>query len=572
MNMDSTSNQIIQLSEAEEIIDKHSGWINLREEKLGKELLTIALRNECTTVNKVLDELGTLNRDDVSLTMIKAASDSDLRTIANTPEGSKLLSRAYDELSSGHYSEKERAETTRIVQAKKAGTTEKSYREQVKEAVILPFRLPGLTVYHDAPISAKRMPGGKIWVYFPSRVAKSKVFADEVASIKDNQLFRIFTAGVELDENEIIGIKMYDLGGVIHYRPALYLIQLSNETVTTAFKKMAEAGAIGLTLGVGLVAGAGVKGASIGARVLLWADRVGTAVSIVNTVFQEHKGWIIQRFGKKGEDFLKYLNYVDSAFAIFGAGKTVVEFGKLIYDLKSSYGKLQRAIDDIEDLDASELEIVSDLESKAERVLKSFDTAKDLRRAAKIKKRTATAPTTPSAPEAAPVQVGRTPPKVSKRKRAAYRKEIAKKGPAKIEKHHLIPQELTKKKNRTKLVDPSVSDSITYGHIARRLKELNIDIDRHIVGITRKLHSKKGIHKGLGGGIWNQRMLRWFARNPNFTKRELMKQIRKLAKKLEIPMSARDMRKYGRKDLKPKTIERRARKKRQSKMERREEE
>jgi hypothetical protein len=114
-----------------------------------------------------------------------------------------------------------------------------------------PFRLPGLTVLNDAPIMAERRARGRVWVRMPVRVLGTQRFRPETSTLPT----QVFISGIELPETEIIGVRMYDLGGELHVRPALYLVQLSNETDTRALEAMGEAAGIGLTLGTGALAG-----------------------------------------------------------------------------------------------------------------------------------------------------------------------------------------------------------------------------------------------------------------------------------------------------------------------------
>jgi hypothetical protein len=135
---------------------------------------------------------------------------------------------------------------------------------------------------------------------------------------------------------------MYDLGGALVYRPALFLLELSNETTTTVLSKLAEAVGIGLTLGAGSLVGLGVE-ATMAARVLLWADRAAFVLGTLTSVVKEHRGEILAHFGDTGRAFLQYVDYVQSATAIYGFARVALSLGHLVSGLRTAYGNLRSA-------------------------------------------------------------------------------------------------------------------------------------------------------------------------------------------------------------------------------------
>ena len=87
--------------------------------------------------------------------------------------------------------------------------------------------------------------------------------------------------------------------------------------------------------------------------------------------------------------------------------------------------------------------------------------------------------------------------------------------------HHLIPQEMLKNKcfvNRLKAVG---------------VKDPRDFIDRQIADITNALHSD--IHTDG----WNKDFKSWFCKNPNFSKLDLQRQMKKMMKEYNVPKSAR---------------------------------
>ena len=105
--------------------------------------------------------------------------------------------------------------------------------------------------------------------------------------------------------------------------------------------------------------------------------------------------------------------------------------------------------------------------------------------------------------------------------------------PSTINRHHLIPQEM--------LRNPEFMNQLKNIGI----KDPNKFVHRQVADITETLH--KQIHKGAGGGKWNMEFKEWFENNPNFSKKDLQIQIRKMIHDYKIPRSSRNFaRKYGR--------------------------
>jgi hypothetical protein len=185
-------------------------------------------------------------------------------------------------------------------------------------------------VLDDAPIFAERRSEGRIWVKLPTHVLGTSTFREETATLP----VETFADGIELPENEIVGVKMYDLGGEIVYRPALILVQLSNEATTTQLAKIAEIAGIGLKAGAGALLSLGVE-ASMTARVLLWADRAAFLVGTMSSAIKEHRGEIRKHYGHAGARFIRCVDYLQSATAIYGFARVALTMGKLINGLRT---------------------------------------------------------------------------------------------------------------------------------------------------------------------------------------------------------------------------------------------
>ena len=350
----------LQRSAASDLVDARSGLVDLDEEGLGTDLLAQARAGRYGLVVETLDELGSLNRDDVAYELCAAATDADVQAFVATDPGRRMVDRMFDELTSGSVAEDEQHQADRLLRAKTATISPEAFLQGMQTAKVFPCRLPGFTVLDDAPIMAERRGGGRVWVKLPTRVLGTDMFRAETATLPVD----VFIGGVELPENEIVGVRMYDLGGEVVYRPALVLVQLSNEATTTVLTKIAEIVGIGLTLGTGELVALGVE-ASMAARVLLWADRAAFALGTIASVVNEHRGEIIAAYGDTGRNFLRYVDFVQSATAIYGFARLALSMGRLVVGLRAAARELRAASASVEGGPGVALQVADEAEAVA---------------------------------------------------------------------------------------------------------------------------------------------------------------------------------------------------------------
>jgi hypothetical protein len=359
----------VQRSAGSDLIDEHTSWGNLAEDDLGRTLLARAVRGDHQLVQATLGELASRNRDDVSLEFVVAATNDQLVAIAASDTGRRLLDRMYDELTEGNLGDDEQRQADRILRVKSQRADPAQAQQQMLSGKVFPFRQGGITVLHDAPIIAERRDRGQIWVKQPARVFGTSLFRDETSTLPT----AVFVGGALLPEDEIVGVKFYDLGGEVVYRPALFLVQVSNQNNTATLTKMAEIAGIGLTLGTGTLAGLGIK-AGLTTRVLLWADRTAFVLGMMTTIINEHRGEIIERFADSGRQFLRYVDIVHSATAMYGFARLAISMGQIIIGLRTSYGKWCAAVDSLEDaLDDGERRVIQQISQHTEEVLENAD-------------------------------------------------------------------------------------------------------------------------------------------------------------------------------------------------------
>jgi hypothetical protein len=368
----------VQRSPADDLIDDKTSWGNLDEEALGFHLLYRALSGQHAFVQEVFDDLGTMNRDDVALELTSAATVQQLATLAGSETGRRLLDRLYDELTGGHLAGDEKEQAERILAVKGQAIDPAQAEKQMLTGKVFPFRQGGITVWDDAPIMAERRDKGRIWVKQPTRVLHTDMFKDEIRTLPHD----VFIGGFELPENEVIGVKLYDLGGPTVYRPALFLIEIANQNETATLTKIAEIAGIGLTLGTGALAGLGVE-AGMMARVLLWADRAAFVLGTVAMVINEHRGEIIERYGDAGLEFLHYVDLVQSATAIYGFARLALAMGQILNGFRAKYANWRATVRQVQaDLDEQERLLAKQLAAQTDEVLENADNIKKSQTAA----------------------------------------------------------------------------------------------------------------------------------------------------------------------------------------------
>lgn len=361
----------VQRTVASDLIDSYTEWQMLDEHGLGIHLLSRARLGDHNLVQQTLDTLRSTDRDDVSYEFCLAATPADLGNLILSPEGRALIDRLFDELTTGSVAAEEQEQADRLLLAKSSLVTPEDFGKAEQTAKVFPYRLSGLTVLHDAPLFAERRPSGRIWVNMPVRVLGASLFREETRTLPTET----FISGIELPENEIVGVKMYDLGGEVVFRPALVLVQLANETDTHSLTKVAEIVGIGLTLGAGSLAGLGIE-ASMMARVLLWADRAAFALGTLTSIVREHRGEILQ-YGEPGKQFLRQVDFLHSATAIYGFGRVALSMGQVLSGLRASYRAWRTAADAV---DGGLGPAVVEIGENTEALLKQADEIQSARR------------------------------------------------------------------------------------------------------------------------------------------------------------------------------------------------
>ena len=209
-----------------------------------------------------------------------------------------------------------------------------------------------------------------VHVKIPVAVLGTDEFAEEVSTLPS----QVATTGIDIPADEIVGVKMYDFDGKVQHMPAIQLVELSNRQTRETIEKGFELAAIAATLGSGALLGAGARGATLGVRILAAADRAATVIGVLSVVIQDHRGWIRQQFGEKGETFLKVVDVVQSAIAVFGLVRLVSGAPKLMRAFRDAYRRWRPAADAIKgSLDSEHRAVVDKIIEQTEKLLNDAD-------------------------------------------------------------------------------------------------------------------------------------------------------------------------------------------------------
>ncbi|MFZ2162590.1 MAG: hypothetical protein WAW02_10265 [Sideroxyarcus sp.] len=352
------------------------------EKMLADELHSDVEHGSYDIIQLKLNQVGTTDRDDVSVALLEQLQDKELHAIAKSKNGQALLTRLYDELSSGNYSQDEMRQAVRVRSAKNAVlTTDKGDIEEGylrKDIKVFPYRKTGMTVGMFGPgaavISARRSNRqGYIRVSVSARILENHFnygsYKEEYESLP-HEVYESFMAenggGIDIPENEIVKVIQYDEGGVALYCSAFHLIEISNEHVTHTFQKIGEVAGLALMLGPGAAAEGGVEAVTFAAKAaqfLKIADKVAAGIGAVTSVLIENRGWIIRmKYGKQAVDIIEMIN---GAVMMYGFVRMATEMPRLVMNLKNARQNLQKA--------AREKEISAQLSEKEMSAVSNLD-------------------------------------------------------------------------------------------------------------------------------------------------------------------------------------------------------
>ena len=283
-------------------------------------------------VRAVFDAIPSDFEDNVAAEFLDRTPDARLHVFTLSTEGLAMLDVLYEAMITGSVSKFERKQAERILRAKSYRTTQAAFLEGLEHLRIFPIRNIGVTRLATATFRAELLPNGKVRVrYTSSGLYDHDMFkADRETLPGYSQTMN----GFELDPEEIVAVRLYDLGHELVPISALELIDYSNQmqeqtigTATTAFL-------LGLTLGSGALASTAVR--ELGAKVLageatmmslwiargvLWADRVAFFIPAGSMVINDHRDWILENWPTAGRTLLDVVDTANRLAAYYGWGR-----------------------------------------------------------------------------------------------------------------------------------------------------------------------------------------------------------------------------------------------------------
>jgi hypothetical protein len=233
---------------------------------VGKELAEAAAART-KSFRQVADELDEASAPDrVAFAFMESPhiTTAWLEQMASSPDGRYLLDRLYARLAEGTTgpiggfargmnpiplsddTKKLMRHASRIMEARRRAVPVEKFEQAVPGKIkIFPFKLQGLTTFSHTPMDVALSPEGKVLVELPTKLAGQ--YPDEYKTLPPE----IINRRVEIDADEIVGIRLYDQGGETIYRPAIFLLHLDQ------LYTQDTAGTIQLTAGAGAAVGGG---------------------------------------------------------------------------------------------------------------------------------------------------------------------------------------------------------------------------------------------------------------------------------------------------------------------------
>lgn len=156
-------------------------------------------------------------------------------------------------------------------------------------------------------------------------------------------------AGIDLPEDEIIGVRLYDRGGEVIPIYPLELIQLSETLLKSPARAYRDLAWLAFMVGTLLIPGAGEEAAAatvlsqLSARmasVFLWTDRVAVALGALTMLANDQRSLIESRFAERGKKFLRALDVLNGAVLLYG-GVRILHTTVLWADFKLAYAEVR---------------------------------------------------------------------------------------------------------------------------------------------------------------------------------------------------------------------------------------
>lgn len=281
------------------------------------------------------------------------ASSLPLDQMAGAPDGRRLLDLLHRHLTAGMTgpvgslfrgafplplmddSDQLMRAAARVMKARVSATPVERWAEAAahpEKIQIFPFQMQGVTTSPQSRLEPWITPEGKLRVRLLSGTSVS--YREDWEALK-----KVNAVLVDVDPDEIIGVRRYDLGGVIQHMPARELFQLDQEFRRNTAAKVQLTGALGAA-----VAGGGGAATTRLGKALLWGDRAALALSSASPVIEENRYWLERSEFKSALDTFDVLNAASQWYSLGRLAQSAPELLSSLHQRREKLRELRREL------------------------------------------------------------------------------------------------------------------------------------------------------------------------------------------------------------------------------------
>ena len=266
-------------------------------------------RGDFEKVERALEEAPLNHDDDVARDILRATADEELARALQSERGRSAVAQLYSALTADSLWDDEREQARRVLMAYAQRIGPERFARAIEDegTKVVPLRGFGLTVWSPVSVRVELASDGL------DVTLNSKVY-----DYPERQTLGAKPSHFHVGYDEVVGVRLYDENGAIRFAPALYLLEVAHQDARHTLLKCGEAFTFGVTLGAG--GAVGVAGGRL-ATALMWCDRVAVALGAVTSVVDEHRAWILEKYGEKGARFLRYSDGLFDAGGLLRRGE-----------------------------------------------------------------------------------------------------------------------------------------------------------------------------------------------------------------------------------------------------------
>jgi len=286
-------------------------------------------RGDYEKVERALEEAPPGHADDTAREVLVATADEELVRALQSERGRRAVALLYSALTDGSLWDDEREQARRVLTAyaQRIGPEKFARAIEDERTKVVPLRGFGATVPDPVSLRVEPVSDG-LDVFVNTKVYD---YPEAKTLPLDGTRFHV-------GYDEVVGVRLYDEGGEARFAPALYLLEVAHQDARRTLLKCGEAFTFGVTLGAG--GAAGVAGGRLAAAVM-WCDRAAVALGAVTSVVDEHRAWILERYGEKGARFLRYSDGLSTLVAFYAVGRLATAAPKVLVGLRNAYREMK---------------------------------------------------------------------------------------------------------------------------------------------------------------------------------------------------------------------------------------